>query len=162
MFSAPKGQLLYREVQYFAPWAYVVGAACAVVCFISLAVRPPQLSHSGVVIVGVVMGACLLVTLWMRLEIEVRDHGVYVRLVPFPWIKINLTDYVGHEVVTYHPIREYGGWGIRLTLGGRAYNARGNRGVRITYANGRHVLLGSQQPEQLANAISVLLGYRSA
>jgi hypothetical protein len=55
--------------------------------------------------------------------------------------------------VTCHPITEYGGWGIRWTLRGKAYNVSGRRGVRLDYENGKHLLIGSTRADELATAI---------
>ena len=58
------------------------------------------------------------------------------------------------EVVTYRPIVDYGGWGIRSGRDGeRVLNARGNRGVRLELGDGTRLLIGSQRPETLALAI---------
>lgn len=57
------------------------------------------------------------------------------------------------EAVTYSPLAEYGGWGIRGWGPSVALNARGNRGVRLTLQDGRRVLVGSQQPDELAEAL---------
>ncbi len=58
------------------------------------------------------------------------------------------------EVVTYRPLLDYGGWGIRTGRDGeRVLNARGNRGVRLELIDGSRLLIGSQRPEALANAI---------
>ena len=58
------------------------------------------------------------------------------------------------EVVQYHPIRDYGGWGLRFGRDGeRIYNARGDRGVRLRLRDGSRLLIGSQRPDDLALAI---------
>ena len=94
-----------------------------------------------------------------RLITEVRTDGLYIRFVPFhlSFRRIPLEDLAGFEARRYRPIREYGGWGIRFGRRGRAYNVSGNRGVRIDYANGRHILIGSQQADELAQAIGSIL-----
>jgi hypothetical protein len=69
--------------------------------------------------------------------------------------RIAVVDIGKTEIVTYRPIEDYGGYGIRLTKRGRAYIAGGNRGVRLTFAKGGKILVGSQVPEQLAQAIEV-------
>ncbi len=99
------------------------------------------------------MLACKLIT-------EVRDDGVFVRYLPFHlrYHLISMHDATRWEAVTYRPIMEYGGWGIRWTMRGRAYNVYGNRGVRIDFGNGRHLLIGSQRPDELEAAINQLLG----
>ena len=88
------------------------------------------------------------------LETEVRGDGVHVRFFPFhlSFRKIPLENVVKVEARSYRPIREYGGWGIRCGRRGRAYNMSGNLGVRIDYADGRHLLIGSRRAEELAEA----------
>ncbi|HOZ49519.1 MAG TPA: DUF6141 family protein [Candidatus Hydrogenedentes bacterium] len=90
---------------------------------------------------------------------EVRRDGLYIKFFPLHWSfrRLSLDGVERCEARTYRPIREYGGWGIRGNLKGRAYNVSGSRGVRIDYWNGRHLLLGSQRSEELAEAIRSLL-----
>lgn len=157
--ARPEGQLLYREVQYFPAWTYAAGLAAAVGGFIAILGRPlPTLWGNALIMLGLLLGLWFTITL--RLETEVRTGGVFVRLRPLWWIRINLDGCTSHKPVTYRPILEYGGWGIRLGWKGRAYNARGNRGVRLEFPNGRHILLGSQTPEQLDAAIEQVLAVR--
>jgi len=91
------------------------------------------------------------------LTTEVRRDGIYIRFSPLhrSFRKIPLVDLMRHEVRTYSPIREYGGWGIRYGRKGTAYNARGNRGVQLELSDGKQVLIGSQKPEELARAIDM-------
>lgn len=104
------------------------------------------------VIISVAMLPSLLGFL-LRLETRVEDGVLSVRLTPFRPRRIALSDVVRAEVRTYHPIREYGGWGIRWGRGGMAYNARGNQGVQLELKDGRCVLIGSQEPERLLAAV---------
>ncbi len=67
--------------------------------------------------------------------------------------RISVADIASAESVTYSPIADYGGWGIRGWGKKVALNARGNRGVRLTLRDGRRVLVGSQRPEELAEAL---------
>jgi hypothetical protein len=102
--------------------------------------------------------AGILWLLWAaRLVTEVRDDGVYIRFFPFHrrfrgflWQQIEAC-----EIRSYRPIAEYGGWGIRYGLGGRAFNVSGNRGLQLDLGGGRfgHVLIGSQRPEELDLAV---------
>lgn len=45
------------------------------------------------------------------------------------------------------------GWGIHRVRGGWLYNIAGLDAVRITRRDGRHVLLGTDEPRRLASAI---------
>jgi hypothetical protein len=68
--------------------------------------------------------------------------------------KISLAQIRNVEVVTYNPVIDYGGYGIRLARKGRAYIAAGDQGVRLTPAKGMKVLVGSQRPQELFKAIA--------
>jgi len=90
-----------------------------------------------------------------RLVTEVRCDGIYIRFVPFhrSFRRIAFEDVKRCQVRTYHPLLEYGGWGIRIGLKGKAYNAYGNRGVQLELRSGRRLLIGSQRPEEFLRAI---------
>ncbi len=98
----------------------------------------------------------LLALFWSaRLVTIVQSDGLLVRFRPFHLRprRIDLGDVVSVEAVTYSPLRQYGGWGIRYGLGGKAYNVSGNRGVRLTRRTGRRLLIGSQRADELAAAV---------
>ncbi len=57
------------------------------------------------------------------------------------------------ETITHDIARDYGGYGIRSTREGKAYVAGGTRGVRLTLASGEKVVVGSERPDELADAV---------
>jgi hypothetical protein len=90
-----------------------------------------------------------------KLVIEVRRNYLFIQFVPFTSRKIGFDEIKHVEARTYNPIREYGGWGIRWGFGKkRAYNISGNQGVGLTLNNGENILIGSQNPDELARIIS--------
>lgn len=93
-----------------------------------------------------------------HLRTEVRADGLYIRFFPFhrSCHRLPLAEVREIEAVTYLPIMGYGGWGIRYGIEGKAYNVSGNRGVRLTYHSSRHLLIGSQEPDALAEAVRSL------
>jgi hypothetical protein len=103
----------------------------------------------------------LLVTILVlsfRLDTQVKNDGIYVRLFPlqlsfrfFPWD--NLSECFVRE---YNPVAEYGGWGLRLGLFGKgtAYNISGNKGLQLEFNNGKKLLIGTQRPEELQEVIN--------
>lgn len=94
-----------------------------------------------------------------RLETVVDDVGLRIRWYPLHlrWRQIPLEGVERVEAVKYRPIWEYGGYGIRMGLRSRAYNVVGNQGVRLHYEGGRHLLIGSRRPEELAEAVRSIL-----
>jgi len=91
----------------------------------------------------------------MTLVTEVRHDGLHIRFFPLTQTTIAFQDIRQCEARTYHPIREYGGWGIRMTIRrGKAYNVSGNCGVQLELSNGKRLLIGSQRSDELAAAIN--------
>lgn len=80
--------------------------------------------------------------------LAIRFRGLFVDRT------ISLADIAHAEAVTYRPVAAYGGWGLRRGPEGKAYNVSGNRGVRLTFADGRTLLLGSRRADALAAAIA--------
>ncbi len=159
--------VLYRETQRFRQpllWAVLVLIACLQFAGFAPALYgvfvrgEPWAAHpaSPVGIVAVTMAVALLVTFWFaELVTEVRADGLYCRFRPLQRRPRRLAwaDIKSYEAVTYRPIREYGGWGIRVVTDGVAYSVSGNRGVRVKQVSGSHVLVGSQDPDKLVEAI---------
>lgn len=148
----------FREVQRFSGLV-TVAAALALAYGIALQFIPK--GWPGGISLIVAPLTLLLMYAVLKLVTEVRDDGLYVRIFPLPFRRISWDEIESYYVRTYRPIREYGGWGMRLGISGKAYNARGNRGVQLILRSGHRVLLGSQMPESLEAAIAnfVLASY---
>jgi hypothetical protein len=86
------------------------------------------------VILFLLMAVMLLFFYCIKLETEINETGIYYRLFPFQispqkieWSAINSA-----TVIKYHPLREYGGWGIRYSFGNKkAYSISGNQGLQL-------------------------------
>lgn len=156
--------VVYREEQNFGWWIYVL---LAVMAAAGLSVATWTSGQNGgfgpghspevpvVMLVGLTLPGVLVVgVLHLTTEVDPSRVRIWFGWVPTFQRSIALVDIDRIEVVVYRPIRDYGGWGIRIGPGGeKVYNARGNRGVRLHLADGSRVLIGSQRPEDLALAI---------
>lgn len=90
----------------------------------------------------------------LRLVTRVDSDHTMIRLWPFPATRIFHRDIEKAFARQYHPIREYGGWGLRWSpRAGRAYNVSGNRGLQLELTNGKKVLIGSQKAYELEAAV---------
>lgn len=155
----------FREQQKFGAWwliaiilLMVVGAWYAFIQQVILGepVGSNPLPDALVIVLVIFTGVILPgLFLSMRMITEVRNDGLYIRFVPFlfKFRKIDLESAATIERVTYRPLMDYGGWGIRMTRKGKAYNVKGNEGIRIEYENGRHLLIGSQKADELLVAL---------
>ena len=90
----------------------------------------------------------------LKLVTVVGPDGINIRFFPLTSRKISFDSITSCKARTYRPIREYGGWGIRFSRKGKAYNVSGNRGVQLEFMEGRPLLIGSQRAEELADAIN--------
>jgi hypothetical protein len=165
MISNHRADLLYREVQYFRqPWVWAIVLAVAGLSIFAM-VKQLILGESFgsnpssdvvVLIIGIVFGLGFPISFYRaKLTTEVVREGIHYRFFPFHLStqKIPLVGVKTCEVITYSPLRDYGGWGIRFGSKGKAYNVSGNRGVRLELSNGKRILFGSQKPEELAAAV---------
>jgi hypothetical protein len=86
---------------------------------------------------------------------EVRSDGLYVRFYPFHFrfLRYPFERIRSFEVCSYRPLREYGGWGIRYGVRGKAYNVSGDRGVQIEFTDGSRLLIGTQREQEFAAAL---------
>jgi hypothetical protein len=101
--------------------------------------------------------AIALLFLSLKLQTEVRPDGLYFRFFPIhkKYHKFDPEQISEYYTRKYRPLREYGGWGIRYGFkAGKAYNVSGNQGLQLVLKNGNKVLLGTQRPEQLSEALS--------
>lgn len=110
-----------------------------------------------VVIILAVFG--IIFPIWfiiMRLETQVTLTALRFRMFPLhrAW-RVHPFDTIARAVaITYRPLREYGGWGIRFGRRGMAYNVSGNEGVLITLRSGTSFLLGSLRAAELEQVLT--------
>lgn len=92
---------------------------------------------------------------WMSMTTEVQTGVLFVRFKPFHLkpVRIPLHTVRTYEKVTYNPISDYGGWGIRWGAKGKAYSMSGREGVQLYFYNQKPLLIGSQRATELFRAI---------
>ena len=172
MQRANEKDLLYREVQRFRQaWLWVIVVWVSLITIYSMVQQVimgmpfgnnPAPDSVLVIIVIVVGFGFPLFFYFTNLATEVRSDGLYLRFFPFhrSFRKIEPEGVIRYAVRTYSPIREYGGWGIRYGRKGKAYNVSGNRGVQLDFSNGKQLLVGSQRPEELVEAMRLIFRER--
>ncbi|WP_187261704.1 DUF6141 family protein [Pontibacter beigongshangensis] len=157
--------ILFQEKQHFTQvWLWVVLLGVASIFWVGFFYQLLSGHNFGRNPVVGVEAALLLVLVGvglpfffykMRLVTEVYPGYIRLRFFPFHLkaVEIPLHLVRDYERVTYNAIRDYGGWGIRWGLRGKAYNMSGSRGVQLYFYNRKPLLIGSQKPEELFEAI---------
>lgn len=91
------------------------------------------------------------------LTVLVRETHILVHLGRAGLIKTSIPfdDIVSLESVQYHPLLEFGGWGVRGWGKKKAWTARGDQAVVLTLADDRRIFIGSDRPHRLAERIRI-------
>ncbi len=160
----PAGEIIHTEIQTRKPIiVWPIGATVAALAwwgFLEQIIlgRPwgnIPASDALIWVIWVLLGLVFPAFLCsLRLRIDVSPATVIVRYRPI-WVKrFSTAEIADAEPVKFHPLIEWGGWGIRWRPNhGWAYTLSGNTGVRLTFHDGRRVLLGTRDPDSLADAI---------
>lgn len=150
--------ILFKEKQRFTKWLLLlvflpaIISAVVVFGFTEKGDLLPSLIGLGV---ASLTGVLLSLT---ALESSVSDEGFSVRFIPFyrkPTL-ISFDEIESVDVITYKPLSEYGGWGLKIGKKGVAYSISGKNGIFITFKEprklfmGKHktMLIGTQKPEE--------------
>jgi len=97
----------------------------------------------------------LIGMLFARLDVEVHADRLQVAFGPIHLFRkrIAFTEIDTVRGLTYRPLREFGGWGIRPRGGKTAWTIRGNQAVKVTLKSGKEVYVGSRFPQRLEERI---------
>jgi len=83
-----------------------------------------------------------------KLTTTIDRNTIEYRFSPFHFgtHKIFWDTVESYKVVTYNPIRDYGGWGISSGFGKKkVFNVSGDKGLQLHLKNGKHILIGTQK-----------------
>jgi hypothetical protein len=119
-------------------------------------IGPHAPSNAGFIILSAFLW---LVYVWLsrvQLVTDVDANAVSIRLRGLSrHHRIPLTSIKSASTVTFDPMRDFGGVGVRSVPGGRAYVAQTTRGARLELVGSRFVVIGSARPEELIAAVTL-------
>lgn len=136
-------------------WIPLIIVNCLMIYLVLKGIANAAGSAEGIIIPAIVIGVVLLSTFLLysiSLDTQIRKDGVYFRFYPLqqkyqciPRERISQI-----YVRQYKPLREYGGWGYRVSItgNGKALNISGNQGIQIIYDENKKLLLGTQKPAE--------------
>jgi|TARA_B100002049_G_C16012470_1_gene346446 hypothetical protein len=153
----------FKEIQRFDQW----WLRLLLVVILAIAVSPivmewDTLDLSRYELASVVLSILVVLALFLgfwyifKLETTIDEKGITYRFVPFhiksrfkSWQEIKSA-----SIRKYHPIREYGGWGYRISFTKRkALTTKGKKGLQLVFQDGNELLLGTQHPEKIAQLL---------
>lgn len=145
----------FVEVQHFwqQPLAWIIWVICLPILYWLKSADLIEELFSLIAMVFVL--AIMLLVFFTTLRTEISTDGVSYRMWPFhkkakllPW-----SDITHAEVRKYRPIREYGGWGMRFGIHGKAFNVKGNMGLEIKLTSGKNILIGTQRADEIEEVL---------
>tara|TARA_B100001123_G_scaffold106918_1_gene124402 strand:+ start:20436 stop:20879 length:444 start_codon:yes stop_codon:yes gene_type:complete len=111
------------------------------------------------IIIIAISAAPIFLIYLAKLDTHVRDEGLFIKFRPFHrrWVMLPFHDIAAATEITYKPLKDYGGWGIRYGPMGKAYNVSGNKGVLLEFEEGPSILIGSNNSEVLCSLINSMV-----
>ncbi len=158
--------MLYREQQRFTQlwlWALLLGMAAIQFLVFGQTLLPGHQATSDdpplwltLAIVSFTAVALPLFIASCRLDVAVSSDALVLRFFPLHLrpVCIDYGSIASCLAVKYNPLLDFGGWGVRYGRSGRAYNVSGNLGVQLQFTSGPALLIGSQHPLELSEAIN--------
>lgn len=131
----------------FAAGLVVTNTVALVICYL----QDVSVFYPLLLVLAPVMLFSMIIMFSFRLDTEIDTTSIRIRVKPFHrrFREFRWEDIRVAYVRQYKPIGEYGGWGIRRGMEGRAYNAKGNMGLQLVLNNGTKILIGTSLAEEL-------------
>ena len=165
--------MAYSEIQRFRqPWLWsilitvwisVIGTLGFVVnrqLVQDISTGNSSLNDSGLkasLILAIVLVTALIV-LFAKAKLSTQIDKKFISYKFYPlhksYRKIAWNSVIKCEVVTYQPVSQYGGWGIRAGKNGKVFSVSGNRGLQIVLRTGEQILIGTTKANELSIAIN--------
>ena len=147
-------QIIFEERQKFSPfWLLVTFLLVPVLLIVKYKDEAFDITGLFVPISVVVIISILFI--FSKLETVISRDEIQYRLFPFHlnMRKISREEIADVFVRKYSPLLEYGGWGLRWGLNGKAINIRGNMGIQVVLKNGTRILIGTSNADAVQKAL---------
>ena len=154
---------IYREWSPWPGWIQIVFWGTMVIAMVAVATTPgsPAMGRMGTLIL---LAGVLALTQWIVAGLTVRLYRDHMEMslgtARIFRKRVRYDDIQDLESVKYHPLGEFGGWGIRYSGKKRAWTARGDQAVVLHLADGIRLYVGSDNPQRLEERIRAVAGTR--
>lgn len=153
----PSSQIIFKERQTFSRLWFLL------ILFLVPVLIYTKFQGEGVDFVDLLISISVIVGLsvlfvFSKLETTISHDEIQYRLFPFQWNmrKISKDQIAEAFVRKYSPLFEYGGWGLRWGINGKAINIRGNMGIQVVLKSGSRILIGTSNAVDAKKALEKL------
>jgi hypothetical protein len=109
-------------------------------------------------LVGITVSVAFI--FFLKLKTKIDEKGIHYQFAPFHF-KLKVVAWTAIEkatVRTYDPIREFGGWGLKVGFPwdkkkGKCVTISGDIGIQLLLKNGKKLLIGTQKKEEAKNVL---------
>jgi hypothetical protein len=147
----------FHEEQRFGPWVWavlVIVAVPVVIAALGLAGRDPA-ALAAILAGPLVVALITALFAFAKLVTDVDQRGIHVSFhLLWPTRDISFADVQRAHAMAYSPLWDYGGWGVRLSWRGWAFNTGGAEGVLVETKSGKRIMIGSRRAKDLEEAIA--------
>lgn len=154
---------IYKEWSPWPGWIQVIFWGTMFFSMIAVATAPDMPSGKRLGIL-VMLAVVLALTQWIVAGLTVRLYRDHMEMclgtARLFKKRVRYEDIESIESVKYHPLREFGGWGVRFAGQKRAWTARGDQAVVLHMRDGIHLYVGSDKPQRLEERIRAVAGTR--
>jgi hypothetical protein len=154
---------VYREWSPWAGWITIVFWGTMILALVALATSGDE-PHNERVLGAIILAVVGVVIHWMLAGLTVRlyrdDMEMSLGRVPLIRKRVRYEDILDLQSVTYRPLMEFGGWGVRFRGQKKAWTARGNHAVVLHLSDGTQLYVGSDHAHRLEERIRTVAGTR--
>ncbi len=159
-----RGRPVYKESTPWPGWILIVFWG-TIALSMAIVASAGGVERAGRILGALIVGGVAVAVQWLVAGLSVRLYrdAMVVGIGSSGLISKGIAygDIEDTESVHYHPLRDFGGWGIRVGRDGRrAWTARGDQAVVLHLRGGTRLYVGSERPHRLEERIRAVAGTR--
>lgn len=139
---------------------FLAGCAAAVIIQLRIAIKTHTFSKGAILGALAFFGALIFVFSINLMRTLVTEKNIRISFGELGIFrkKIPIQDIQEFELVTFNPVKEFLGYGIRRGKDGTwSYTFRGKQAIRLRLSNGKKYLIGTEKPEEFHQALSKVI-----
>jgi hypothetical protein len=155
------GRIFKEEQSYLGTWLMylVLMLEIPTLILVSVLELNDETSDKTEGIIAIASAFCVMALIMglifsIRLKTRIDEKGIHYRYFPFiRWRLIEKGTIRQVAVVSFNPLTDHGGWGIKGNKTTKAFTVIGNHGLSIDVGEKKKVLIGTQKAKELREFI---------